>query len=133
MKKAIFLTPVVLIFIAVNCLAGNLETRSENGSFILRLEMNQRPLTTGKLVTATIALYEGHSKTKVAGAQIEVVPWMTVHGHGSSKKTVVKEKGEGLYSVENIYFTMDGDWDILINVRKERIEDKAILTLTVIK
>ncbi len=58
-----------------------------------------------------------HVRT-VDDAVIEITPWMTVHGHGSPKKPTIKKLGNGRYRVENLFYTMEGDWDLLVTIRK---------------
>ena len=44
-------------------------------------------------------------------------------GHGVFEKPVIKERGGGLYSVENIILIMGGRWELRINIRKSAVED----------
>jgi hypothetical protein len=62
----------------------------------------------------------------VPGAEIKVTPWMPDMGHGVSEKPRVKERGGGLYTVENIILIMTGRWELRINVRKGDTEDKVV-------
>ncbi len=64
---------------------------------------------------------------RIRTTSIEVIPWMTVHGNGSPKNAMIKEHGCSEYAIENVYFTMVGDWDLLINIMKYEIKDTVDL------
>ena len=60
--------------------------------------------------------------------------WMPSMGHGSEPTQVQREKDSagkdlpGSYRVKNLYFTMAGDWDIQIEIKKNgKTLDKAIV------
>lgn len=118
---------MLLTAFAVTGTAEPAERKSEEGNFVIRVQTEPSHPTVGNNVV-TLTIIDGRAGTPVEGVMIEATPWMTVHGHGSSKKTRVREKGKGIYVVEDVFFTMPGDWDLLITCRKDRIEDKAIIT-----
>ena len=123
--KLLILLTMLLAF-SVTCLAGPVERKSEEGNFVIRVQTEPPlPFVGNNVVTLTIV--DSRDGKPVEGAMIEATPWMTMHGHGSSKKTRVREKGKGIYVVEDVFFTMAGDWDLLITCRKNMIEDKAII------
>lgn len=62
----------------------------------------------------------------VTGATIEVVPWMADDGHGVDAKTVVTEKGGGLYRVDNVLLPAEGLWQLKVTVKKGGTEDRAV-------
>ena len=108
------------------------EGHSDEGLYTIRAQAEpSRPVVGNNTITLTV--FDRRTKAKVEGAVIEVTPWMTMHSHGSSKKTRVREKGNGVYAVEDVYFTMEGDWDLLIKIQKNGISDSAILTVRGIK
>jgi len=75
-------------------------------------------------------VYDARSNEKIDDAEIEVIPWMTMHGHGSSKKPTVHKQGSGQYRVENVFFTMEGDWDLLITIQKKGAKDTATFPIS---
>lgn len=129
-------TTVLLYFVilaaSVKAVAGAAEWRSEEGHFLIKAQTDpQRPVVGNNVVILTIL--DGRSRAPVEAATVEVVPWMTMHGHGSSKKTRIRERGGGAYVVEDVFFTMAGDWDLLITLRKEKIEDKGTVPIRDVK
>jgi hypothetical protein len=46
----------------------------------------------------------------VSGLSLDVLPWMPVMGHGTSLVPSTEETAPGIYSVDNIYFSMPGLW-----------------------
>lgn len=137
MKNSIVRSSVIPIFIVLflfsgGSAAGANETPSDGGLYTvsLRIERSQ-PVVGNNTVTLTIC--DSRSNVGIEGAAIEVIPWMTMHGHGSSKKTTVKERGGGIYTVENVYFTMEGDWDLLINIQKNSAKDTVTLPVKKVK
>jgi hypothetical protein len=52
----------------------------------------------------------------VVGATIEVLPWMTEHGHGSNVAPVVQDNEDGTYTVTDINLHMVGVWDTRVTV-----------------
>jgi hypothetical protein len=75
-------------------------------------------------------VYDAKSNERIDDAEIDVVPWMTMHGHGSSKKPTVQKQGSGRYRVENVFFTMEGDWDLLITIQKKGAKDTATFPIS---
>ncbi len=127
MKRRIVILAVLLFVFSKISTAEILEKRSEDGFFIIKMRIEpSNPVVGNNIVTLTI--FDSRSKTPIESAKIEAVPWMTTHSHGSSKKTIIKEKGNGVYVVENVYFTMEGDWDLLVNIQINKKEDKVIFT-----
>lgn len=132
MKERIVLFAIFLAAFSEMGMAGTVEKLSDDGLFIVRAQIEPpRPVVGNNIVTLTI--FDSRSKTPIEGAVIEAVPWMTMHGHGSSKKTRISERGKGIYTVENVYFTMPGDWDLLIKIQKNKVEDKGIVTFRSVK
>lgn len=46
------------------------------------------------------------------GLGVQAVPWMPSHAHGTSAKTQVLPQDAGVYQVDNVYFYMDGTWEL---------------------
>ena len=52
----------------------------------------------------------------LSGCLIIVTPYMPDHGHGVPIAPVVTDEGEGIYSVDEISFTMPGLWEMRFEV-----------------
>lgn len=124
------MTTVLFIFLfgSGTVLAETIERTSESGTYIVRVQTDPKEPVVGNN-SLTLTLLDGKTRAPVEAAEVEVVPWMTIHSHGSSKKTRVAEQGRGVYLVSDVYFTMAGEWDLIISVRKNRTEDSAVVTL----
>ena len=113
-------------------LAGmNIITDAKLFRLELELEEPAQPVVGTNAVVLTVS--DARSNQKIDDASIEAVPWMTMHGHGSSKKPSIKNMGSGRYQVENIYFTMEGDWDLIITIEKKGVKDSAIFSISNVK
>lgn len=62
------------------------------------------------------------------GLVVEVEPYMTSMGHGSSEETEVEDLGEGVYRV-HAYYTMPGTWDLLGTVGDGSVIEDFTLTV----
>ena len=101
---------------------------------LFRLELELEP--THPVVgtnAAVLIVTDARSNLTIDDAVIEVAPWMTMHGHGSSKKPAVKKTGAGRYRVENLFYTMEGDWDMLVTVQKGNSQDTATFPVMNVK
>ena len=100
--------------------------------FLLKVELEPAQPLVG-INTLTLIVTETGSDRLVEDAVIELVPWMTMHSHGSPKKPVIKKVGAGRYHVENIFYTMEGDWDLLITVQRGGSRDTAAFPVMNVK
>ncbi len=82
---------------------------------------------------AILTVSDARSNQKIDDALIEVVPWMTMHGHGSSKKPAIKKTEGGRYRVENLYYTMEGDWDLIVTIQKGDSKDTVTFPVVNVK
>ncbi|MGA9755746.1 MAG: FixH family protein, partial [Desulfobaccales bacterium] len=80
--------------------------------------------------TFDIIVHDKNGK-EVTGAEINVVPWMPEMGHGVFDKPVVKEKGGGTYSVENVVLIMEGRWEMRLKIKKDNAEDNVTFAFPV--
>lgn len=51
-------------------------------------------------------------KPQEPNATVFVELKMPEHNHGSSETVVSEMRGDGVYEVSNVYFIMDGKWDV---------------------
>jgi hypothetical protein len=82
---------------------------------------------------AILTVSDARSNRKIDDAVIEIVPWMTMHSHGSTKKPIIKKVGAGQYHVENLYYTMEGDWDLLVTIQNGGSHDTATFSISNVK
>lgn len=82
---------------------------------------------------AILTVIDARSGRIIEDAVIEIVPWMTIHGHGSPKKPSIQKTGHGRYVASDIVYTMEGDWDLLLTIRYNNVIDTAIFTITDVK
>jgi hypothetical protein len=94
---------------------------TEKGMFSVEMVSKEKELKVG-VNTLDIIVHDKNDKD-VVGAEITVVPWMPEMGHGVFEKPVVRERGGGLYSVENIILIMGGRWELRMKIRKGTVED----------
>jgi hypothetical protein len=67
----------------------------------------------------------------LAGATLGVLPVMPDHGHGTPRRPVVTDEGDGAYRVANVYLYMPGYWSIRMQVSHPSLDDRAYLRLCV--
>lgn len=63
----------------------------------------------------------------VEHAQIVVTPWMPAHDHGVQSVPKITERGAGLYSVENLEASMEGDWQLRISIDSLHGKDSVLV------
>lgn len=104
---------------------------SENELFSVEMVIKGKELKTG--INAVDLIIHDSSDSDVVGAELTLIPWMPDMGHGVSENPVVTEKGDGLYSVNNISLIMPGRWDLKITVKKDRVKDTVVFSFPKIK
>jgi hypothetical protein len=97
---------------------------SDKGMYSVEMVLKEHALKTG--VNAVDIIIHDKEDNDVVGGDIEVVPWMPEMGHGVFEKPVIKEKGGGLYTVENIILIMSGYWELRVIIIEGGMEDKAV-------
>ena len=96
---------------------------TDNGLYSVEMVIKDKDLKVG-VNTLDIIVHDKSDKD-VAGAEIKVVPWMPEMGHGVFEKPVVKERGGGTYSVENVILIMEGRWELRLKIKKNNTEDNV--------
>jgi putative copper resistance protein D len=91
-----------------------------NGLYFVQIVIKDQALSVG-VNTFDIIVRDKKNK-EVTGAEIDVVPWMPEMGHGVFDKPLVKEKGGGTYSVENVILIMEGQWELRLKIEKDKAE-----------
>jgi YtkA-like len=82
-------------------------------------------------VVAALTVRDRASRAPLDGLSIDVVPFMTAHGHGANAKPVITALGQGLYRIENLQLVMAGAWDLRFDLRGEGTDAHATATLDV--
>jgi putative copper resistance protein D len=100
-----------------------------NGLYSVQIAIKDKDLKVG-VNTFDISVHDKNGK-EVTGAEIDVVPWMPEMGHGVFDKPVVKEKGGGTYSVENVILIMGGQWELRLKIRNNSVESYVTFSLQV--
>ena len=104
---------------------------TENNSYSLELVIPGEYLMMG---VNTVEIIVHHATGgDVAQADLTVTPWMPSMGHGVMEKPVITERGGGLYSVDNVIFSMTGHWQLKVKVSKDGKEDSAVFDFQEIK
>ncbi len=100
-----------------------------NGLYSVKIVIKDQALQVG-VNTFDVVLQDKNGK-EVTGAEMNVVPWMPEMGHGVFDKPVVKEKGGGTYSVENVVLIMEGRWEMRLKIKKDNAEDNVTFAFPV--
>jgi len=109
----------------------SLKETTAKGMFNVELKLERAKLSVGKN-TADVTIRDKHEKP-VTGARLTIRPHVARHGETSIIRPSVTEKGDGVYSVKNIYIDMPGDWELKVTVRKAEAEDSAVFDFPGVK
>ncbi len=107
----------------------NLSRMTANGLYSVKIVIKDQALNVG-VNTFDIIVRDKNGK-EVTDAEINVVPWMPEMGHGVFDKPVVKEKGGGTYSVDNVVLIMEGRWEMRLKIKKDNAEDNVTFAFPV--
>lgn len=61
---------------------------------------------------------------KIDDAEVTVATWMPNMGHGSNPDPMVHNMENGMYHIMSINVTMDGKWELKVNVKNGDVTDK---------
>lgn len=108
------------------------QNTTEQGLYFVSIDFKGAQVKVGN---NSMKLFIGESRSKTPLKQkldIEIVPWMPVHEHGTGTLPIIKELGKGEYSVEQVNFTMPGLWEIYVRINKgKKGEDTAVFNVNV--
>jgi hypothetical protein len=96
---------------------------TEKKLFTVEMRLSGKNLVVGQN-SATLFLCDDQQNS-VSGAEVRVLPVITAHGESTSLRPFVQEKSGGLYSVENLYIDMEGNWTVKVMIRKDEISDSV--------
>lgn len=88
---------------------------SDSGKLQGELRSIPQPLEQGPN-EILLTIHDAETHEPKDGLTLTVEPWMPHHEHGSSVVPKVKAEGNGNYLVEDVVFTMPGDWDLRIHI-----------------
>lgn len=135
MRSFIIIVLVVCSFFFTTAVSLNAGTASpEEPSAVLTKPTEKKLFTveirlTGKNLVvgqnrATLFLSDV-KQNSVSGAEVRVLPVITAHGESTSLRPVVQEISDGLYSIENLYIDMEGNWTVKVMIQKDDISDSV--------
>ncbi len=139
MKKCVYNCTVAISVMLILILTSILyafdkkQVVTEQGFYLLTVEAVTKPIRVGK---NTFKIMTADSKTgKPVGEKlaIEVIPWMPKHEHGVTEMPIIKEIAKGVYIMEGVNFSMPGDWEVYIRIKKNGKEDTGVFDVKVVK
>lgn len=89
---------------------------SSQGKYSVELRFKDGEFVVGQNTADLIVHRDVAGNRDVEGALIRVVPWMPTMGHGVLSKPRVIERGAGLYAIENLEASMEGTWELRIDI-----------------
>ncbi len=129
-RRVVLLLGIILSLPGLS-FAGTSKT-TDSGLFRLEMELEPAKPFVG-INSVFLVVTDLRTGLKVEDAVIELIPWMTVHSHGSPKTPAVKKAGTGRYRIDNIFYTMEGDWDLLVTIRNKEVQDSATFSVLNVK
>ncbi|MGD2080104.1 MAG: FixH family protein [Nitrospirota bacterium] len=106
---------------------------TEQGNYFLKVKFATEPVRVGR-TSMNLKIYdETTGQPSKGGLDVTVFPWMPFHEHGSREVPIVTSLGDGEYLVENLTFTMAGEWEVFVIIKDEDIEDEAVFVVKVQK
>lgn len=95
---------------------------TEKGEFSIEILLDEKEYKIGKNVIG-IVIHDKHDED-VEGAVINVM--VRVAGESVEQPAVDQDKGGGLYTITGVDPQKDGQWKLVIKVKKKKIEDSAV-------
>jgi hypothetical protein len=96
----------------------------------LRIEVRWSPATPVRGEDAAELTFLDGNGSAVDGLDVDVVPWMPAHGHGTSVKPDATPAGPGVELVTPVYFYMSGEWQLRMTI-SGKVDDSAIATVQI--
>ncbi|MBI5639894.1 MAG: hypothetical protein HZA17_05655 [Nitrospirae bacterium] len=94
---------------------------TDKGEFSLELLPDEKEYKIGKDVIGLV-IHNSHDED-VEGAKLTITAEPAAD---NAKEPVIKDKGEGLYTVANLNIRREGIWYLKIQVKKKAVEDSAV-------
>ena len=102
------------------------------GSFYVAYTTSPSPIPLGEVfgLTVTVSDSGDHSKG-VPDSTIAVDALMPAHRHGMNLRPRITAIGDGRFTVDGMLFHMPGPWQILIDVTRDGVTERAVFDVTV--
>ena len=123
---------LVVLLLLLSCqslYAADFVQKTEKGLYSLVISVSGNSLKSGTN-TLDVVVRDKGGKT-VDGAELTVTPWLPSMGQGVWDKPVVTDRGAGRYHIQNIVTTINGRWELRIDVKKASARDKAVFAFDV--
>jgi len=139
MKNCVYNCTVTIIVILILILTSSLyafdkkEVVTEQGFHLLTVEAITKPIRVGRNTFKMMIADRKTGKPVGEKLAIEVIPWMPKHEHGVAEIPVIKELAKGVYIIEGVNFSMPGDWEVYIKIKKNGKEDTGVFDVKVAK
>lgn len=138
MKKCVYNCTVAISVMLILILTSILyafdkkQVLTEQGFYLLTVEAVTKPIRVGKNTFKIMIADRKTGKPVGEKLAIEVIPWMPKHEHGVTEMPIIKEIAKGVYIIE-VNFSMPGDWEVYIRIKKNGKEDTGVFDVKVAK
>jgi hypothetical protein len=106
---------------------GTLFDITEKAYFSIEILLDDKEYKIGKDVIG-IVVHNAHDED-VAGAEIAIELINLDTGKSINQSAVVRDKGDGLYTVENLDLAKEGRQKLTLKIKKDSVEDSVQFTL----
>jgi hypothetical protein len=97
---------------------------SDGGNWTVSIETAPQPPRKGS-VDVTYRITDG-AGAPADGLDLQVLPWMPAHGHGTSVTPLVTPQGGGAYLASPVYLYMAGHWELRTQIQGGDIADSVV-------
>ena len=102
------------------------------GSFYVAYTSSPSPIPLGELFGLTVTVSDSADHSKGLGdSTIAVEALMPTHHHGMNLHPRVTAIGDGRFAVDGMLFHMPGPWQILIDVTRDGVTERAVFDVAV--
>lgn len=102
------------------------EVVTDGGSYYVTYVPDPDPIPVQERFALDVDVaYASDPNNLVEDAQLAVDAWMPAHGHGMDVVPRVSAHGDGTFRVENMEFSMSGEWEILMDVTRGSLTEQA--------
>ncbi len=99
---------------------------SEQKKYSVELRLKEGKFYTGANSLDLIIHKDVEKNQDMENARVTITPWMPAMGHGVHIEPVIKERGRGLYSAENVVASMRGGWELRIEIDGDLGKDRVV-------
>lgn len=95
------------------------EVATDGGTYWVTYTPNPDPIPMGEAFSMKVSVYSNANQTDLQeDVKIAADAWMPDHGHGMPTVPKVTPNGDGTFTVSNMTFSMNGYWQILVDVSR---------------